>query len=62
MKKLLFFSILFFNGLPSSLVGQTVNYDKTRDGFLVFHEIKTDANGNILPWYSTIRALPTIIF
>jgi len=27
-------------------------YDKTKDGFLVFHEIKTDANGNILPWYS----------
>jgi len=52
MKKLLLLAIMLLYFLPSSLVGQTVYYDKTRDGFLVFHEIKTDANGNIIPWYS----------
>lgn len=28
------------------------NYDKTKEGFLVFHAIKTDKNGKIIPWYS----------
>jgi hypothetical protein len=29
-----------------------INYDDTRDGKLVFHPIKTDAKGHILPWYN----------
>lgn len=29
-----------------------INYDDTKEGKLVFHEIKTDLNGNIIPWYS----------
>jgi len=32
--------------------GQTVYYDQSGEGFLVFHEIRTDGNGHILPWYS----------
>jgi len=33
------------------MIAQTPRYDQTREGFLVFHPIKTDAQGNILPWY-----------
>ncbi len=29
-----------------------INYDSTQEGKLVFHNIKTDTKGNILPWYS----------
>lgn len=31
---------------------QTPRYDQTREGHLVFHPIKTDAAGKIMPWYS----------
>lgn len=31
---------------------QNMHYDKTKEGFLVFHPIKTDKNGNIIPWIS----------
>lgn len=32
---------------------QTVpRYDQTKEGFLVFHPIQTDADGKIIPWYS----------
>ena len=31
--------------------GQTsIRYDQTKEGFLVFHPIKTDASGKIIPW------------
>lgn len=33
-----------------------IRYDKTRDGFLVFHPIKTDAKGKIIPWNNTNTA------
>ncbi len=49
MKKI-FFALLFLPAYVS--IGQTVSYDKTHEGFLVFHPIKTDEAGNILPWYS----------
>lgn len=32
-------------------------YDQTKDGFLVFHPIKTDASGKILPWNNSNPAL-----
>ncbi len=35
-----------------TLEAQTIYYDNTREGFLVFHEIRTDGEGNILPWYN----------
>lgn len=31
---------------------QTPNFDKSRDGFLVFHEIKTGQSGKIVSWYN----------
>ena len=49
MKKLY---LLLFMGLTVASYGQTPNYDQTREGFLVFHAIKTDPAGNIIPWYS----------
>jgi hypothetical protein len=42
------FSLLLF---PFLLKAQTVYYDQSREGFLVFHEIRTDGQGNIIPWY-----------
>ena len=49
MKKL--FALLSFFVAISSY-GQTPYYDKTHEGFLVFHPIRTDAGGKIIPWYS----------
>ena len=43
-----FWIFLFF---PLVLFAQTHYFDQTRDGFLVFHPIKTDAEGNIVAWY-----------
>jgi hypothetical protein len=37
--------------LPVALASQTPYYDKTHDGFLVFHPISTDAQGKIISWY-----------
>jgi hypothetical protein len=47
------FAVIALAGYCLSTQGQVpvLYYDKTRDGFLVFHEIRTDPNGNILPWY-----------
>lgn len=43
-------AVLVLYCLPS--LAQVIYYDKTRDGFLVFHEIRTDNEGKIVPWYS----------
>lgn len=37
--------------LIAGLTAQTPYYDQTREGFLVFHPIKTDADGKIVSWY-----------
>lgn len=37
--------------LPQISNAQTYSFDKTRDGFLVFHPIKTDDEGKIVSWY-----------
>lgn len=34
-----------------SLKAQTDYYDKSHEGYLVFHEIRKDGEGKILPWY-----------
>lgn len=44
----LFISIWTFYQIPA----QVPRYDQTREGFLVFHPIKTDREGKIIPWYS----------
>jgi hypothetical protein len=44
--------LLAFFSSGYSLLAQTISYDQSRDGFLVFHEIKTDQMGLIVPWYS----------
>jgi hypothetical protein len=49
MKKYCIVPLLFVLQLA---VAQTPNYDSTRPGFLVFHPIRTDAAGTIIPWYS----------
>jgi hypothetical protein len=36
---------------PQVICAQTFSFDKTHDGFLVFHPIKTDDAGNIVSWY-----------
>lgn len=43
----LLLALLFTSTVAQS---QTVYYDQTREGFLVFHPIRTDQQGNILPW------------
>ncbi len=30
-----------------------INYDDTKEGKIVFHDVKTDLKGNIIPWYSS---------
>ena len=37
--------------LPAFITAQTPYFDKTRNGFLVFHPIKTDSAGKIVSWY-----------
>ena len=37
--------------LPAFIAAQTPYFDKTRNGFLVFHPIKTDSAGKIVSWY-----------
>lgn len=50
MRQIIFLLIFL---CPIYLFGQLVpKYDKTKEGFLVFHPIKTDIKGNIIPWYS----------
>ena len=43
--------ILSINILYSILFAQTPYFDKSREGFLVFHPINTDADGFIVSWY-----------
>jgi hypothetical protein len=48
-----FFFVLLFNLSllnPLRLAGQTPYYDKSKEGFLVFHPIHTDASGKIISW------------
>jgi hypothetical protein len=40
--------LLFFFSLMVN--AQSMHYDKTAEGFLVFHPIKTDKGGKIIPW------------
>ena len=55
-KQLLFFVFLFLIWASQSLLtegfAQVPKYDQTREGHLVFHSIKTDTQGKIIPWYS----------
>jgi len=44
--------IIFFFAGSCAVNGQTPHYDQTRPGFIVFHPIRSDAQGNILPWYA----------
>ena len=37
--------------LPVFITAQTPYFDKTRNGFLAFHPIKTDSAGKIVSWY-----------
>jgi len=46
------FSVLILQFFAVELCAQTPYFDKSRDGFLVFHPIKTDQSGNIVSWYS----------
>jgi hypothetical protein len=32
--------------------GQTPRYDQTREGVIVFHPVRLDSSGGLLPWYS----------
>lgn len=38
--------------VPVTLISQTPYYDKTKEGYLVFHSIRVDKEGKILPWFS----------
>lgn len=44
--------LLIFCLLGVQSRAQIIRYDQTRDGFLVFHEIRTDEKGMIIPWYA----------
>jgi hypothetical protein len=55
MKKISYITVLLVLGFlltSSQTNAQTIYYDKTHDGFLVFHEINTDVEGFIIPWYN----------
>ena len=55
MKKISYITVLSVLGFlltGSQTNAQTIYYDKTHDGFLVFHEISTDVEGFIIPWYN----------
>jgi len=49
-----FANLFFLLSITSTLNAQltAINYDDTKEGKIVFHEIKTDLKGNIIPWYS----------
>jgi hypothetical protein len=43
--------LTIFISIQSAFAQPTcIRYDQTRDGFLVFHSIKTDKSGKIIPW------------
>lgn len=46
------FIICFAFFFCSSLYSQTPNYDKTTEGFIVFHAVRLDKEGKLIPWYS----------
>jgi hypothetical protein len=52
MNKLILLIILSGQVFLIGLSAQTPYFDKTRDGFLVFHTIKTDQAGKIVSWYA----------
>lgn len=49
MKKLTLFWTLF---LTVKMGAQTPYFDQSREGFLVFHKIKTDEAGHMVSWYA----------
>ena len=49
MKKTIFLILL---STSLCLAQKTPKYDQTREGHLVSHDIKTDSQGKIIPWYS----------
>jgi len=49
IKYFFLFLLLFYQNIII-LSAQTMRYDKTAEGFLVFHPILTDADGKIIPW------------
>ncbi len=48
-----FFVFLVFCFTEELAFAQTMRYDKTAEGFLVFHPIATDTAGKIIPWCAT---------
>lgn len=48
MRKLIFIVCLTIQVCQS----QTPYYDQTREGFIVFHPVRLDNTGKLLPWYS----------
>jgi len=45
-------TLLFLFSWSITFAQLTPRYDQTREGHLVFHTIKTDSQGKIIPWYS----------
>ncbi|MEP7259141.1 MAG: hypothetical protein ABI687_12140 [Flavitalea sp.] len=54
MRRLSFIILLSLSPLLAMV--QVPHYDKSTDGFLVFHPIKTDSSGKIISWYSEDNA------
>lgn len=52
MKKIFFLFALFFCGSQPLFAQSVPKYDQSGEAFLVFHQIKTDEEGKIIPWYS----------
>lgn len=50
MKKYCFLLLVLMMQNIGRAYSQTKRYDKTREGFLVFHQIVTDEGGKIIPW------------
>ncbi len=46
------FCLLLLSILSITVDAQTPLYDQTKEGFLVFHPIKTNEQGKIVPWYN----------
>ncbi|HEX8548903.1 MAG TPA: hypothetical protein VF691_18195 [Cytophagaceae bacterium] len=49
MKPFIYLCLSFLLSAENTL-GQFIQYDQTREGFLVFHPIKFDKAGKIIPW------------
>ncbi len=50
MKKYYFLLLVLIMQNTGHAYGQTKRYDKTKEGFLVFHQIVKDEGGKIIPW------------